>query len=247
MFDFGTIDEVKLARGKHISPSDGLCFLEMVSWFAGEAHSDKPECACPVLGAYAIRLNDGMPDDMRDRLLKPLVPLISGTRDSASELLRAEFLAMWAANRILPIVLRKQGFADHAAPCKNARTLAEAHDAANVAAKAAAKAVAVCAAYAADSAKSTAWAVTAILAAIRPAILAAYVAKATAYAVAAAGHAADVAKATAWVANAANAAAEAWTLAVEGLRQAILIGRHDGFDVAEPVLIKRREKLRELA
>ncbi len=192
MFDFSSIEEIKLSRGSHSSPQEGLCILEMVSWFAGEKHSDKPDCACPVLGAYAINLNDRMPDDVRDRLLKPLVPLISGTRDKASERPRAEFLAMWTVNKILPAVLRKQGFADHAAACENARTLVEARAAA--------------AAY--DAAADVAFAATA--------------------------------------AAAAAAAADVWALAVEGLRQAILIGRHDGFDVAAPVLTARREKLREL-
>ena len=41
-------------------------------------------------------------------------------------------------------------------------------------------------------------------------------------------------------------AAEIWIAAVEGLRQAILLGRHDGFCIAEPVLEERHAKLREL-
>ena len=45
---------------------------------------------------------------------------------------------------------------------------------------------------------------------------------------------------------AAYAASGIWTVAVEGLRQAILIGRHDGFGFADDVLIERRQKLREL-
>jgi hypothetical protein len=109
-FDFSTIKEIKLAKGGHASPDEGLCFLELAAFFAGEKHSDKPECACPVLGAYGIRLNDSMPDDIRDRLLKPLVPMIVGTRDKDSEAQRAEFLVMWATNKVLPISLRERGF-----------------------------------------------------------------------------------------------------------------------------------------
>ncbi len=214
MFDFATIDEVRLTVGDHTNPSDGLCFMEMVAWFAGEEHSDKPECACPVLGAYAICLNDRMPDGLRDRLLKPLVPMISGTRDSASELPRAEFLAMWAVNRTLPIILRKHGLADHATACENARTLDECKAAADAADYAA---------YAAYNGAARAATANAAYAAYASA---AYNARAAAVS----------------AANAANA--EVWPLAVEGLRQAILIGRHDGFGVAE--LTARREKLHEL-
>ncbi len=181
MFDFSSIAELKLSSGNHASPADGLCFLEAVAWFAGEKHSDKPACACPVLGAYSIRLNDSMPDDERDRLLKPLVPLIAGTADKASERPRAEFLAVWAVSKFLPVALRANGFADLAVACEQARTLCDARTAATAAAVAA---------------------------------------------------------------DAAYAVREA---AVEGLRQAILIGRHEGFNVAETVLVERRAKLPVMA
>jgi hypothetical protein len=215
MFDFSQIDEVRLDRGQHSSPEAGMCFMEMVAFFAGEKHSDQPKCACPVLGAYGIRLNDSMPDDVRDRLLKPLVPLIAGTADKASEQQRAEFLAMWAVNRVLPILLRARGFADHAKACEDARTLAQANSAAN----------------AASNAASTTDA----------AAYAAYAAYAAANAADAAAAAADAAYA------AANAADERiWEVAVEGLRRAILIGRHDGFSEMENIIVERRQKLREL-
>ena len=186
-FDFSTITELRLARGNHKSPDEGLCFLELAAYFAGEEHSDKPDCVCPVLGAYGVRLNDSMPDGVRDRLLKPLVPLIVGTRDKASELKRAEFLAMWAVNRVLPIILRARGFGERAEACERAKTLGEAKDAAY-------------AAYAAANA----------------------------------------------AADAAADAEQIWTVAVEGLRQAIMLGRHDGFADPLPVIVERRQKLSEL-
>ena len=200
MFDFSTIDEVRLAEGNHTSPAEGMCFMEMAAWFAGETHSDEPECSCPVLGAYGIRLNDRMPDDVRDRLLKPMVPLIVGTRDDAAKQKRAEFLALWAVNQVLPIVLEERGLGDLARACRSATTLTEAT--AN-------------AAYAAAYAANAAYA---------------------------AAYAANAAYAAAYAAN----AAEIWTIAVEGLRQAILIGRHDGFADPVNVLIERRERLAEL-
>ncbi len=200
IYDFSQIDEIKLAVGSHTSPNDGLCFMEMVAFFAGEKHSDKPDCACPVLGAYGIALNDRMPADVRDQLLKPLVPLVAGTRDKASEQKRVEFLTLWETNKVLPIVLRDRGFNDHARACEQATSLNEARAAAN-------------AANAADAAAN------------------------------AANTAANAAANTA--VNA--AAAEIWQVAVEGLRQAILIGRHDGLTAAVPVIVQRREALRELA
>ena len=99
-YDFSQITEVRLSAGKHGSPEEGMCFMEMTAWFAGEKHGDHPECACPVLTAYGITLNDNMSDAMRDRLLKPLVPLIAGTRGTPEdELARGKFLALWGINR----------------------------------------------------------------------------------------------------------------------------------------------------
>ena len=57
-FDFNTITEVRLSGGSHTTAQDGLCFMEMVAWFAGEKHSDKPACASRVLGTYGIVIND---------------------------------------------------------------------------------------------------------------------------------------------------------------------------------------------
>jgi len=74
--------------------------------------------------------------------------------------------------------------------------------------------------------------------------IAAYAATDAAYAAYAAAYAADAAYANA-AANAADAE-QIWTVAVEGLRQAILIGRHDGFNIPQPVLAERHERLRQL-
>uniref|UniRef100_UPI0030D798EF hypothetical protein n=1 Tax=uncultured Sphingomonas sp. TaxID=158754 RepID=UPI0030D798EF len=152
-YDFTTVTEVTLASGAHANPQEGLCFMEMVAWFAGEEHSDEPQCACPVLGRYGIGLNDRMPTDLRDRLLKPLVPMIAGTRGTRDdERRRAEFLAMWTINRILPSALRAIGLKDHGDACATAATLPAARAAADAARAAADAARAAAYAYAADAA-----------------------------------------------------------------------------------------------
>ena len=57
-----------------------LCVMSLVALIAGERHSDRPDCACPVITAYAIKLNDALDDEIRQRL-KPFAPRIVGTRD----------------------------------------------------------------------------------------------------------------------------------------------------------------------
>jgi hypothetical protein len=233
-FDFSTITEVKLGQGNHASPQDGLCFMEMAAWFAGEKHTDKPECACPVLGAYGIRLNDAMPDELRDRLLKPLVPQIVGTRDSDSAQKRAEFFAMWAVNKVLPIILRARGFTKEADACERASNLGEARRAAYAAADAA-YADAAYAAANANANAACAYAYAAVNAAVNAA------------ANDAANDAADAnANAACAYAYAAATSEQIWTVAVEGLRQAILIGRHEGLMI-DKLFSERRENLRKLA
>lgn len=96
-------DSVNLQYGMHRTPNDGMCAMEMVAFLAGEHHSDHPDCVCPVLTGYTIRLNDAMPETWRQQL-KPYLPTLIGTRDG-HEVARAELLAWRAIRVFLPIVL----------------------------------------------------------------------------------------------------------------------------------------------
>ena len=96
-------DKVKLAYGSHGGRDDGLCAMEVVAYLAGEVHSDHPDCACPVLTGFTIRMNDAMTDEWR-RQLKPYLPLLIESRDGY-EVERAELLARRATNVFLPLAL----------------------------------------------------------------------------------------------------------------------------------------------
>jgi len=45
------LDAITLASGAHDRRTDGVCVMEAVAWWAGEDHSDRPECASPVIAA----------------------------------------------------------------------------------------------------------------------------------------------------------------------------------------------------
>jgi hypothetical protein len=80
------IPDVPLQHGAHDSRDEGVCVMEMVAWMAGEPHSDHPECTSPVVAAFLRSWNDGLPDDaMRDRLLRPLLPVVLDTRTTAAD------------------------------------------------------------------------------------------------------------------------------------------------------------------
>lgn len=57
------LDDVVLRAGAHTSPEDDMCLMEAVAFFAGERHSDRPLCACPILGEFGRGLNDCLPGE----------------------------------------------------------------------------------------------------------------------------------------------------------------------------------------
>ncbi|MEK9660988.1 MAG: hypothetical protein VW644_04515 [Alphaproteobacteria bacterium] len=80
-----------------------LCVMSLVALMAGEHHSDRPACACPVITAYAIKLNDALDDSTRQHL-KPFAPRIIGTRDGYSEE-RARFIVAKILRDVVPRLL----------------------------------------------------------------------------------------------------------------------------------------------
>ena len=79
-----SIDSLRLGAGSHDTRDDGLCVMEAVAWLAGEQHSDQPQCASPVIRAFAMGLNDAWDDEARQRLI-PYTKLIVNTRDGLDD------------------------------------------------------------------------------------------------------------------------------------------------------------------
>ena len=144
-------NEIKLEKGSH-QAGNAACLMEMTALLAGEPHTDHPQCACPVITVFAMRLNDVLPDDLR-QMLKPYAPAFINTRDGHAPA-RAEYLALRAVNVFAPFWLRLSGDPElekHAKRCESARTRAEAKQAILAAAAAAAAAYAATAAVAATT------------------------------------------------------------------------------------------------
>src|SRR5699024_3596817 len=57
-----------LARGRHRNPRRGACFMELVSYLAGETWSDSPECTDESLAHLARMVNDFSSDADRPQL-----------------------------------------------------------------------------------------------------------------------------------------------------------------------------------
>src|SRR6266702_835429 len=107
------LDGLVLASGGHSMREQGVCLLEAVAWMAGENHSDHPACVCPVLGALGRRVNDRLPDDLRQQLI-PLVPHMIGTRGDGLTVKRAFFAARWVLTFAVPYALDAVGETDYA-------------------------------------------------------------------------------------------------------------------------------------
>lgn len=77
-----SIDRIRLSPGRHDSPRDGACVVELASLIAGEEFTDRPECVCPVIGAFLRAWNDRAAYADRQRL-RPYAERVIGSRGSA--------------------------------------------------------------------------------------------------------------------------------------------------------------------
>ena len=77
------LEALSLKKGNHQEIEKQFCVMEAVAYVAGEPWSDAPKCACQVITQFMVNWNDSLPDDAtRDRLLKPLIPLLVDSRST---------------------------------------------------------------------------------------------------------------------------------------------------------------------
>jgi hypothetical protein len=87
---------IPLSTGKHASPEDGACVMELASMLAGEPFSDRPRSVCPVIGSFLRAYNDRI-DDVRRQDLYAYAAKVVGSRASEDvQHARAERLRAWA-------------------------------------------------------------------------------------------------------------------------------------------------------
>jgi len=201
----GLLSDLILLSGAHDTRAEGVCVMEAVAWLAGEPHSDRPMCACPVIGAYARRLNDSLDMHGRQRLREFIPALVKSKATRAVEIRRGFVAADHAVRIIAPLGLEAVKRPDLAKRLRDCSPIVD--KATAIAARDVSLAVrgdaAAAAAYAADAAAAAADAADAAAAA---AAAAADYADAAAAAAAAAADYAAAAYADAAAADAAYAA-----------------------------------------
>jgi hypothetical protein len=120
------LEGLDLKEGRHKAFEQGACLLEAAAWLAGEPFTDHPECVCPVIAAFGRSWNDSLPDDAtRNRLLRPLLPKLIGTRSTPDvQDARAFMAADWAVRVFTPAWLRLIDLEANAAELEGLKALA---------------------------------------------------------------------------------------------------------------------------
>jgi hypothetical protein len=140
--DFETILNWRLLAGSHPfpGPDGGTCINEAAIVAAGlpyraiRSSADCPPCFSRPIAAYALGLNDSMPDDVRPQLLG-FVLRLSGSADTPEvEAARTRRLALESVRRILAPLCAIAGMAENAEACAGAPDWPAALAAANAAA-----------------------------------------------------------------------------------------------------------------
>lgn len=102
------LNGLTLDKGTHRTSAEGVCLLEAAALFAGEPHSDRPECVSPVLTAYGMALNDRWDDVQRQKLV-PFIPLIIGTAGDGQDEARSYLALDWLIRTFTPAWLDLAG------------------------------------------------------------------------------------------------------------------------------------------
>lgn len=93
---------VRLRKGSHKSPGDGVCAMELVAWMAGEKHSDNPECVSPVIAAFVPSFNDALDSAHRQCLGAVAARMIDTRGTSEQEVARRRLVWDWMISNAVP-------------------------------------------------------------------------------------------------------------------------------------------------
>jgi hypothetical protein len=91
-----TYQTIKLGKGKHSSPDDGACVMELASMLAGESFTDHPSSVCPVIGSFLRAYNDSVDDERRQDLYEYASKVVGSRTAADVQRARAEHLMAWA-------------------------------------------------------------------------------------------------------------------------------------------------------
>jgi hypothetical protein len=86
---------IRLSSGRHTSPEQGACVMELASMLAGETFTDHPESVCPVIGSFLRAYNDRLNDERRQDLYRYAAQVVGSRAPAPVEQARADRLVEW--------------------------------------------------------------------------------------------------------------------------------------------------------
>jgi hypothetical protein len=130
--DVASHQTVRLSRGKHSGPDEGVCVMELASMLAGERFTDAPASVCSVVSAFMRTYNDSV-DDARRQDLYAFAARAVGTAGDGQARRRGRLCAEALVaddGRRSPLrrALRRSRFGRHGAACAAAKELAKAEE-----------------------------------------------------------------------------------------------------------------------
>src|SRR4051812_15218315 len=90
---------VTLGKGRHDSPEQGACVIELASMLAGERFSDHPASVCPVIAGFLRGYNDLLPAGEEDELYAYASRVVGTAAPAAVRRERARRALEWAGRR----------------------------------------------------------------------------------------------------------------------------------------------------
>ncbi len=87
---------VRLSRGSHRSPDQGVCVMELASMLAGERFTDRPRSVSPVIRGFLRTYNDWLDDDRRQDLYAYAARVVGTSAPRPVERARARHCLAWA-------------------------------------------------------------------------------------------------------------------------------------------------------
>jgi len=90
---------IRLSRGKHSSPEEGACVMELASTLARARFSDHPVSVCPVIGSLLRAYNDSIDAERRQDLYAYAAKVVGSRGSEARQQARAARLNAWMSER----------------------------------------------------------------------------------------------------------------------------------------------------
>lgn len=87
---------VRLSKGKHRSPEEGVCVIELASMLRGRRFSDREPCVDPAIGAFLWGYHDHLSDELRQNLYGCAAQVLHTRGDDELAARRAEMCRTWA-------------------------------------------------------------------------------------------------------------------------------------------------------